>query len=165
MTKLTLEGLGCGFHNTFGKQLLVKILSKLKNCLLVPQTYKNMNKTQILFMILNMNKMQIGTVIVPIFDTKVTEYLCSGWVFFLQTNFDFLTSLFLTDFFLYHSKSIVVLGLNLKRYFTCDYFLYSYEGLKVAILTNLGQLMREKKFELLTRNRRFNPSYKSFQIG
>ena len=109
--------------------------------------------------------MQIGTVIVPIFDTKVTEYLCSGWVFFLQTNFDFLTSLFLTDFFLYHSKSIVVLGLNLKRYFTYDYFLYSYEGLKVAILTNLGQLMREKKFELLTRNRRFNPSYKSFQIG
>ena len=32
--------------------------------------------------------------IVPTFDTKVTEYLCSGWVFFLQTNFDFLTSLF-----------------------------------------------------------------------
>ena len=27
--------------------------------------------------------------IVPTFDTKVTEYLCSGWVFFLQTNFDF----------------------------------------------------------------------------
>ena len=26
--------------------------------------------------------------IVPTFDTKVTEYLCSGWVFFLQTNFD-----------------------------------------------------------------------------
>ena len=33
-------------------------------------------------------------VIVPTFDTKVTEYLCSGWVFFLQTNFDFLTSHF-----------------------------------------------------------------------
>ena len=32
--------------------------------------------------------------IVPTFDTKVTEYLCSGWVFFLQTNFDFLTSHF-----------------------------------------------------------------------
>ena len=30
--------------------------------------------------------------IVPTFDTKVTEYLCSGWVFFLQTNFDLLTS-------------------------------------------------------------------------
>ena len=26
--------------------------------------------------------------------TKVTEYLCSGWFFFLQTNFDFLTSHF-----------------------------------------------------------------------
>ena len=33
-------------------------------------------------------------IIVPTFDTKVTEYLCSGWVFFLQTNFDFLTSHF-----------------------------------------------------------------------
>ena len=32
--------------------------------------------------------------IVPTFDTKVTEYLCSGWVFFLQTNFDFLTGHF-----------------------------------------------------------------------
>ena len=32
---------------------------------------------------------------VPIFDTKVTENLCSGWGFyFLQTNFDFLTSHF-----------------------------------------------------------------------
>ena len=26
-------------------------------------------------------------------------------------------------FFLYHSKGIVVLSLNLKRYFTCDHFL------------------------------------------
>ena len=32
--------------------------------------------------------------IVPTFDKKVTEYLCSGWVFFFQTNFDFLTSHF-----------------------------------------------------------------------
>ena len=31
---------------------------------------------------------------VPTFDTKITEYLCSGWVFFLQTNFDFLNSHF-----------------------------------------------------------------------
>ena len=29
---------------------------------------------------------------VPTFHTNVTEYLCSRWVFFLQTNFDFLTS-------------------------------------------------------------------------
>ena len=33
-------------------------------------------------------------VFVPTFETKVTEYLCSGWVFFLQTNFGFLTSHF-----------------------------------------------------------------------
>ena len=33
-------------------------------------------------------------VIVPTFGTKVTEYLCSGGFFFLQTNFDFLTSHF-----------------------------------------------------------------------
>ena len=33
---------------------------------------------------------------------------------FLQTNFDFLISLILRDFF-YHSKRIVVLSLNLKK--------------------------------------------------
>ena len=47
------------------------------------------------------------------------------------------------EFFLDHSKAIVVLSLNLKRYFTCDYFPESYEGLKIAILTNLGQLTRD----------------------
>ena len=41
--------------------------------------------------------------------------------FFLQTNFDFLTSHFWRNF-LYHSKAMVVLSLNLKRYFTCDNF-------------------------------------------
>ena len=46
------------------------------------------------------NKLRI---IVPTFDTKVTEYLRSGWFFFLQTNFDFLTSHFWRNFF-YHSK-------------------------------------------------------------
>ena len=45
--------------------------------------------------------------------------------------------------FVYHSKAIVVLSLNLKRYFTCDHFLRSYAGLKIAILTNLGQLTRD----------------------
>ena len=30
-------------------------------------------------------------IVVPILDTKVTKYLCSGWAFFLQTKFDFLT--------------------------------------------------------------------------
>ena len=32
-----------------------------------------------------------SNLVVPTFDTKVMEYLCSAWVFF-QTNFDFLTS-------------------------------------------------------------------------
>ena len=35
-----------------------------------------------------------SNLVVPTFDKKVTEYLCSGCVFFLQTNFDFLTSHF-----------------------------------------------------------------------
>ena len=43
-----------------------------------------------------------------------------GVVFFLQTNFDHLNSHFFG--FFYHSKSIAVLSLNLKRYFTCDSF-------------------------------------------
>ena len=40
----------------------------------------------------------IGHLIVPTFDTKVTEYLCLGWVLFLQTSFDFLTSHFWRNF-------------------------------------------------------------------
>ena len=35
-----------------------------------------------------------SSLVVPTFDKKVTEYLCSGWVLFLQTNLDFLTSHF-----------------------------------------------------------------------
>ena len=35
-----------------------------------------------------------SSLVVPTSDTKVTEYLCSGGFFFLQTNFDFLTSHF-----------------------------------------------------------------------
>ena len=64
---------------------------------------------------------------------------------FFQTNIDFLTSHFWRNF-LYHWKGIVVLSLNLKKYFTRDHFLLSYEGLKIAILailTNLGQLTRD----------------------
>ena len=33
-------------------------------------------------------------IIVTTFVTEVTKYLCSGWNFFLQTNFDFLTKNF-----------------------------------------------------------------------
>ena len=39
--------------------------------------------------------------------------------------------------------AIVVLSLNLKKYFACDHFSSSYEGLKIAILVNLGQLTRD----------------------
>ena len=45
-----------------------------------------------------------------------------GVGFFLQTNFDFLTSYFWLNF-LNHSKGIVVLSSNFKRFFTCDIFL------------------------------------------
>ena len=30
---------------------------------------------------------KFNVIVVPIFDTKVTEYLCSGWVFFSSDNF------------------------------------------------------------------------------
>ena len=64
-----------------------------------------------------------------------------GVGFFLQTNFDYLTSQFKRDFS-NHSKGIVILSLNLQKYFTCNYFLLSYGGLKVALLAYLGQLTR-----------------------
>ena len=56
--------------------------------------------------------------------------LVMGVVFFLQTNFDFLTSHF-DGIFLYHSKCIVVLSLNLKKIVTCDCFL---SNIEVSIL-------------------------------
>ena len=78
--------------------------------------------------------------IVPTFDTKVTEYLCSGWVFFFFRQIStFLLAIF-DGIILYHSKGIVALSLNLKKNFTC------YEGLKIdilAILTNFAQLTRD----------------------
>ena len=69
------------------------------------------------------------TIIVPTF---VTEYLCSG-CFFSPDKLRLLNKPFLTVFFKYHSKSIVVLSLNLERYFTSDHFLLNYECIKVAI--------------------------------
>ena len=49
---------------------------------------------------------------------KVTEYLFSGWLFFLQTKVDFLTKHFWHFFYL--PKGIYVWSLSLKRYLTCD---------------------------------------------
>ena len=66
-----------------------------------------------------------------------------GWVFFfLQTNFDFLTNHFWRNF-LYHSKSTVVLSLNLKKIFHLWWFFAKLWGFKDSILANLGQLMRD----------------------
>ena len=69
---------------------------------------------------------------------KVTEYLCAG-CFFLQTNFDFITSHFRRTFFI-PFKRYVDMSLNSKRYFTSDRFSQSYGGLKFAIMVNLRQL-------------------------
>ena len=60
--------------------------------------------------------------IVPTFDTKVTEDLCSGGFFFFRQNSTFKLAIF-DGIFFYYSKGIVVLSLNLKIYFTCDHFL------------------------------------------
>ena len=79
------------------------------------------------------------TIIVPTF---VTDYLCSG-CFFSPDKFRLFNKPFLTVFLNYHSKSIVVLSLNLERYFTCDHFSLSYECIKVGISANLGQLARD----------------------
>ena len=68
--------------------------------------------------------------------------LCSGWVFFLQTSFDFLTSHFRRNFLL-HSKGIDDLSLYLKRCFTYYRFFLSNGVLKIAILVNLGKLTRD----------------------
>ena len=73
-------------------------------------------------------------IIVPTFDTKVTDYLCSVWFFFLQTSFDFLTSHF-DGIFKYHSKGIVVLFKFWKKkfhfflFFFIFYFYYCFINL------------------------------------
>ena len=58
------------------------------------RTKKNSLKRSSLY-IVHLERAARPTVLfVPTFDTKVTECLCSGWVFFLQKNFDFLASHF-----------------------------------------------------------------------
>ena len=65
-----------------------------------------------------------------------------GVGFFSSDKFRLFNKPFLTKKF-YHSKDIVVLSLNLKRYLVCDYFSQSYGGLKIAVLANLVQLTRD----------------------
>ena len=45
-----------------------------------------------------LNFASIGHLVVPTFDTKVTENLCLGWFFFLQTSFEVLTIHFWRNF-------------------------------------------------------------------
>ena len=51
--------------------------------------------------------------VVPTFDTKVTEYLCSGG-FFSPDNFRLLQLAIFDGIFLYHSKRFDVLSKKLK---------------------------------------------------
>ena len=46
----------------------------------------------------SMTVLFLFSVIVPTFDTKVTEYLCSGWVFFSSDKFRLFNKPFLTEF-------------------------------------------------------------------
>ena len=68
-----------------------------------------------------LNFASIGHLIVPTFDTNVTKYLClSGFFFFRQIS---TFKLAIYDGILKnHSKGIVDLSSNLKKYFTCDLF-------------------------------------------
>ena len=64
------------------------------------------------------------------------------WFFFLRQIATFQLPIF-DGIFLYESNDIVTLSLNLKRYFTCGHFSYSYGSLIFAILASLGQLTRD----------------------
>ena len=66
------------------------------------------------------------------------------WVVFFQTNIDFLTSHF-DGFFLYHSKSIVILSLKLKSY--CSDFRYESNGIFVL---GVGFFFLQTNFDFLT---------------
>ena len=66
-----------------------------------------------------------------------------GVGFFLQTNFDFLTSHFGRNLFLSFERYCCVKH-KFEKYITCvTLFFKSYGGLKIAILANLGQLTHD----------------------
>ena len=64
----------------------------------------------------------IIVVFVPIFVTKITEYLCSVMVFLSFRQISTFQLDIFDKIFFYDSKFIFVLSLNWKRYFTCDHF-------------------------------------------
>ena len=77
--------------------------------------------------------------VVPTFDTKVTEYLCSGWVFFLQTNFDFLTSHFWQNFFI-SFESYRCLELKFEKIFHLWSFFVKLWGFKDCHFDQFGTI-------------------------
>ena len=101
-------------------------------------------------------------IFVPTFATKVTEYLCSGWVFFLQTNFDFLTSHFWRNFFTsfenYCSSAFI------WKDFLPVIIFRKVMGVKRLPVWPIWDNYRAIYFALLTRNRRFNSSWKCSKL-
>ena len=80
-----------------------------------------------------------GFVFVPTFDTKVTEYLCSGWVFFLQTNFDFLTSHFWRNFKILFERYCCP-ELNFEKIFHLWSFFVNLRGFKDCLFGQFGTI-------------------------
>ena len=72
------------------------------------------------------------TTIVPTFVTKVTEYLCWGWVFVFD------------EIFFIIQKVVLSLELKFGKMFHLWLFFVNYEGLRIAILANLGQLSSDR---------------------
>ena len=68
-----------------------------------------------------------SSLVVPTFVTKETEYLCSGWVFFLQTIFEFLTSHFWQNFFT-SFESYCCLKLKFEKIFHLWIFFVNLRG-------------------------------------
>ena len=46
-------------------------------------------------------RLDTSSLVIPNFDTKVTEYLCSGWVLFSSEKFRLFDWPFMTEFFLF----------------------------------------------------------------
>ena len=91
----------------------------------------------------------IFNVFVPTSDTKVTEYLCSGWVFLLQTNFDFLTSHLLSgDLFRLRIRSKLVEG----SLFAIIYSLLEAKFITLYFIWRVGEDNFHKKSQIRKKN-------------